>query len=292
MEMYELIKDANGVYEMQVKLLQNEAQILPLLVEDQKLITEYLKRQTELIEITLAKEGQNPFKGFMAGLKEAQFNLKTLGQLGADVAETSINGISDSIWDAVEGTKSLNEGLREVGKTIADMVAKQAIKNIVTMAMNAGSDGGGAVGAVISNIFGGAAGGTGGSTGPQMPSMQPGTMIAHAGGIVGKEGSKRSVLSSVFAGAVRAHNGLMPGERPIIARDDEGVFTPGQMKALGGRGGMSDELLSQILVALQDRQTLNATIVDSREVVTKDMFAGREGEAMVMRHVSRNPQNG
>ena len=32
----------------------------------------------------------------------------------------------------------------------------------------------------------------------------------------------------------RAHSGLAPNEKPIIIRDGEGVFTPGQMKALGG----------------------------------------------------------
>lgn len=52
----------------------------------------------------------------------------------------------------------------------------------------------------------------------------------HTGGTVGRETMHRAVNPMVFAGAPRMHGGgLLPGERPIIARDGEGVFTPRQM---------------------------------------------------------------
>lgn len=57
----------------------------------------------------------------------------------------------------------------------------------------------------------------------------------HTGGVIGSDSTpSKTVPASTFFAAPRAHGGLGPGERAIIAKDDEGIFTPGQMKALGG----------------------------------------------------------
>ena len=60
--------------------------------------------------------------------------------------------------------------------------------------------------------------------------------IAHSGGLLGIDGlPSRHVDGAVFAGARRFHTGgLVSGEVPIIARQGEAVFTPGQLRALGG----------------------------------------------------------
>ena len=60
--------------------------------------------------------------------------------------------------------------------------------------------------------------------------------IAHSGGLLGSDGlPSRQLDSAVFAGARRFHTGgLVSGEVPIIARQGEAVFTPGQLRALGG----------------------------------------------------------
>ena len=55
----------------------------------------------------------------------------------------------------------------------------------------------------------------------------------HTGGIVGSEGTARSIAAGAFAGAPRFHSGVGPGEMAAILKKDEGVFTPGQMRALG-----------------------------------------------------------
>jgi len=56
----------------------------------------------------------------------------------------------------------------------------------------------------------------------------------HTGGIVGKEAFRFTfVPPEVFVNAPRYHSSLGPGERAAIFRDDEGIFTPGQMKAMG-----------------------------------------------------------
>ena len=60
--------------------------------------------------------------------------------------------------------------------------------------------------------------------------------IAHSGGLLGADGlPSRQVSATLFAGARRFHTGgLVSGEVPIIARQGEAVFTPGQLRALGG----------------------------------------------------------
>jgi lambda family phage tail tape measure protein len=60
--------------------------------------------------------------------------------------------------------------------------------------------------------------------------------IAHSGGLLGADGlPSRYVDPGLFAGARRFHTGgLVSGEVPIIARQGEAVFTPGQLRALGG----------------------------------------------------------
>ena len=60
--------------------------------------------------------------------------------------------------------------------------------------------------------------------------------IAHSGGLLGADGlPSRQVSATLFAGARRFHTGgMVSGEVPIIARQGEAVFTPGQLRALGG----------------------------------------------------------
>jgi len=60
------------------------------------------------------------------------------------------------------------------------------------------------------------------------------TGLFHTGGIVGQGGMSRMVPAMAFAGAPRAHEGLLADEIPIIAKKGEGVFTQEQMKGMGG----------------------------------------------------------
>lgn len=57
----------------------------------------------------------------------------------------------------------------------------------------------------------------------------------HTGGIVGSEPTfTRSVPASLFAGATKYHTGGIVGDEvPIVAKKGEGVFTAGQMAAMG-----------------------------------------------------------
>ena len=84
-------------------------------------------------------------------------------------------------------------------------------------------------------IFGGLGGpSTGGGPPPTLDAPAyggGGYGVAHAGGVIGTDGLPRRVVDgSVFDHAPRFHGGgLVGGEVPIIARKQEGVFTPRQM---------------------------------------------------------------
>lgn len=61
---------------------------------------------------------------------------------------------------------------------------------------------------------------------------------AHAGGMVSDLSPSRYIHPAYFDNAPRfGSGGIVGGEVPIIAHRGEGVFTPGQMKAMGGGGG-------------------------------------------------------
>jgi len=89
----------------------------------------------------------------------------------------------------------------------------------------------------IASIGAGLFGGGGGAALPD---------IAHAGGVIGAESFPRRLVDPrVFLDAARMHGGgvmgIGPTEHPVIVEQGEGVFTPAQMRALGGRGGVKIE---------------------------------------------------
>ncbi|MGE3230264.1 MAG: tape measure protein [Hyphomicrobium sp.] len=87
------------------------------------------------------------------------------------------------------------------------------------------------------NLFGG--GGGGPLANAPLPSFAP-TPSFHGGGIVGVDQVASRVVSlDAFRNAQRFHSGrkppgVGPNEVPAILHTDEGVFTPAQMKAMGG----------------------------------------------------------
>jgi len=58
----------------------------------------------------------------------------------------------------------------------------------------------------------------------------------HKGGVVGESRtSQREVSAFTFIDAPRLHKGLMPNEFPAILERGEAVFTPAQLRLLGGK---------------------------------------------------------
>jgi TP901 family phage tail tape measure protein len=134
-----------------------------------------------------------------------------------------------SLFNSIGGVfGSIANGLMSLVSTVGSVISS----------LSGGGGGfslGGGIGGLFSSLFSGG-GGSGGFLNEGMISNLVTAGIAHTGAVLGKDViPTRTVSVGAFTNAVRAHKGIGPGERAIVAKDDEGVFTSGQMKALGAK---------------------------------------------------------
>jgi len=197
--------------------------------------------------------------------------LATLGDLGHDVASTGIGGITNALADAVFESQRLEDSLRNVAKAGLRQTFEWSTNRMLV-----------SMGAAITGGWGGGSGGNPNDPGPGL-----GAKVGHGGGVPGWDHlATRSVDPSIFNAAPRAHTGIGPGERPVIIRDDEGVFTPGQMRAMGsGRSSpRSEALLEQVVALLTQRQKIDLAIQDRRQS-TREYLESTAGRRQVARHM-------
>ncbi|MCK1503129.1 hypothetical protein [Bradyrhizobium sp. 188] len=173
---------------------------------------------------------------------EAQ-GLRTNAALSG-IASTASGALTSGFADILDGTKSVGQGFQDMSKTIIRAIEEAIIKiMIVGPLMQSLQSGANSLG--IGNLFGSgytglnANGSIAGAVGATSVGGAP-LVGLHAGGIVGSEATfHRYVHPAHFDDASRFHTGGIAGDEvPIIARKGEGVFTQGQMAALGrGAGG-------------------------------------------------------
>ena len=221
---------------------------------DENVIDKWYYEQDRKLQIQQAEASDNFFAGFKAGVTQMHDEMLTMGQMGAQAAKTfedSWVNASDQVL--FEGGK-ISDMFRTIALDMSKMLFNAAEKNVLTTIM------GGATNILGSWLGGGGPTlGSAGVTGPH---------VMHGGGIIGSDSTPfRLVDSSVFAHAPRAHSGLLPGEQPIIARPGEGVFTPGQMRAIGARinsagsgSARTETLLAQILQEIHETNNRPVTI--------------------------------
>lgn len=155
-----------------------------------------------------------------AGPQMAAFNSQ-LGQ-ARDLSADFANNFGQALLQAKTPLEALNSALTSFESTLIQMVSKGLVNN--------------AFGGLLSS-FHLSLGSTSGT--PTTASFDPSTSggaFYHSGGIVGSEPSfSRFVHPAYFDNAPRFHAGGIAGDEvPIIAQRGEGVFTPGQMAAMGG----------------------------------------------------------
>ena len=159
-----------------------------------------------------AAEAQGPIE---AGLRRYAAEALDANAQIADATHDAFGGMEDALVAFVTTGKLSFRGL--VDSIVADL-ARIAVRQAIT----------GPLAAALAGAFGG-----GGGFSPGYGSFP----TSHAGGIAGRSRTIRhGVDPRVFTGAPRLHGGgIAGGEVPAILRRGEGVFTPEQLQALGGR---------------------------------------------------------
>lgn len=237
-------------------------------ITQKKAITEVRMALLGLKDEQLAATGTFG-QGFGKGWQDWINKARSVFDQGKDLAAGTANAMNQTFSDVFFASwmgKLQSAGdyfrsfaqtiLRTLANMVSEMITKWLLLKIGTTAATDSAIGGlaaetTAVGTLTAAYYmlalakaaagmagAGAGAGTGGvSGGPATAGGYSGGSYAgfHTGGIVGVDAPAfyRIVPAGVFANAPRYHSGIGPGERAGIFRDDEGVFTPGQMKALG-----------------------------------------------------------
>jgi len=156
------------------------------------------------------------YAGMIKGLQDVKYETESLGLAMRKSVIDAFRLMEDALVDFVKTGKLSFKDL--VDSILTDLL-RLTIRQTITGPMSAG----------LLGIFGGGFG----------PSFN-----YHTGGIVGSEGGGRSLRIGINPDALpRFHRGVGPDEQMAVLQKGEGVFTAGQMRALGsalsGAGGMS-----------------------------------------------------
>lgn len=164
------------------------------------------------------------FEGLKQGLKDVAESSVSAGETMRDAVVGAFASMDDAIAQFATGAKvSVGDLVKSI---IADFM-RLASQQYISAPLASG------LGSVLGSVFGAVATGGGGG----VTAFGNADMVSswfHGGGLVGSEGGRGRAPLSVFANARRFHGGLMPDEFPAILQKGEGVFTKGQMAALGG----------------------------------------------------------
>jgi hypothetical protein len=219
-----------------------------VLIDQQILILQQQLDDVEKRRLSLMEYQGDMNEGFLAGLKQYVYGLKTYFQEGRDLAKGSAQAMQDSFgtlfFDAMQGKikRGIDYWRQFVGsieKMLSDLLAKRLMEQIIG-AQSGSAGGGGGYGGILGMLlayFGTSpsAGATGTAGGTESGIFVP---VEHGGKGPGETPVRyRLVPSETFISAPRFHIGK--GEMPAIIKDDESIFTPGQLRALGRgqRGG-------------------------------------------------------
>lgn len=184
------------------------------------------------------QEVQSAYKPVTAALhKYAEEATDVYTQLGT-LSTSVMKGLEDQLVNFCTKGKM---NFQEFANSIIANIVRIYIKSQITGPMESWfSD----LGSYLNSLAGGssssaAAGGTGAAVSSQSGVFTSNAgglfseMAFHKGGMANEPSFYRLVPSFAFANAPRYHGGFASDERPAILKKGEGVFTPGQMKALG-----------------------------------------------------------
>jgi len=252
----------------------------------------------EMIRLRLLEETGTFEEGLLAGLKRYTNAAMTAFQEGIYLAQGAARAMEDSFgtlfFDAMQG--KLKRGIdywrqfvASIEKMLSDLLAKKLMEQIIgTQSQGAGGNYGGIIGMIVSYY----------SSSPSTASPQPGVYtgvansgyematVGHGGKGPGETVSYRLVPSATFIGAPRFHTGK-GGEMPAIIKEDESIFTPGQLRALGRAqkaGGGDTYITNNWNVSAIDAPSFRqfalrnkGTLADANRAAAKDNHPSRRG---------------
>lgn len=166
-------------------------------------------------------------------------------QMQADFLKSGLKGFIADLQAGKSWLDALGDAASRAASRVADIAIDRLVDSLFGINTRGGASGGLFGGAIIPGILHGGYG--------------PGDRPMTAG----------PVPAAAFAGAPRFHTGRGPGEMAAIIRNDEGVFTPGQMRALGRGVSAGGTIRIEVGVQVDDDGRLGAI---ARE-------AGRSGGA-------------
>jgi tape measure domain-containing protein len=247
--------------------------------------------------IKLGKTGGSVSGGMSAAFQQLYLDQLTYGQAGYEMTmgfySSTSSMFGSMLYDMKDGMSSFSDYwdsfTDSLWKVFSNMVSKMLSDWLYAMATMADSSsglfGGGGFSLTslipgyglfsgLSGLFSGAAAG-GAAMGAEAFSAEAMASMVwlHGGGRVKDAPSPpRSISPEVFVNAPRAHTGLSPNERPVIAKTDEWVFRDKDIKGLIKMAGNSGD-------------TYNITVKGSiftvkslvREIVPEIEKAKREG---------------
>ncbi|MFA5423035.1 MAG: hypothetical protein WC374_04190 [Phycisphaerae bacterium] len=223
--------------------------------------TEEKRKAQLLLYRTVA--GAGTFGGGLSqGLTDYNKSLGTYFTQGEELAKNSATAMHDSyqniFFDAMKGNlKSFDDYWQaftdSLFQAFSKMLADMLMNWITTQAMMKGGSGSGLMSTLIgfgTSLLGSSSVGADTSTPAGMNSLGSYTMggsssgyasYFHGGHVPGESPAfTRMIPAAAFARAPRYHDGFAPNEIPAVLTDDESVFTPAQVKALGrGRGDIN-----------------------------------------------------
>lgn len=211
--------------------------------------------------------------GQLTGLRAWVDGATDAAAAARSVWTTALDGVSAKLTEFVMDGKLK---FRDLARTIISMLIEIQIRK--------------AMAGVIDSFISPAGGGGGTDPGAGDIFGVTNVATAHSGGIAGRIAASRLVPSGLFANAPRLHSGgLVPGEVPIIAKEGEGVFTPDQMRAMGG--GVQSVRVELHNSGGQEKRVVSATPrMDGNELVIGVVLEDLDRNGPIAQGLSRTFQ--